>query len=276
MIKYRKAREIIDQVAEDLGSYDDQGLIDYSKLYKVIRKCNAVLGEKINPEKTEMVTISNYRGRLPEDFSNLNYALLCKTKKFNVTAPSGFQVEYKTLCEKKNGKCNPCLKECDNEHVIIQKCKEDWLEFSDLISVRVTTKSFKHCHASCPNLFVTHGTYIDIGDDGVITANFKEGDLFISYVGSMEDEDEDLLVIDHPLIEPYYEASLINQVLKLLLYNKEADVAQIYQDSLRDMGRARTQAISFYQTSGYTEIQNLFQAQRERLYNKYFAPIMGY
>lgn len=274
MIKYRRAQEIINQVADDLSSYYDQGLIDFSKLYKVIRKCNAALGEKINPEKQEVIHVKNFKSYLPEDFSALNYAFVCKTKTILAPPPpKGFQIEYKTICEGTKS-CSPCITECDNQVVIYQKLDENWTQFKDLEVVRISPKSFNKCNHDCPNVFSKSGNIFTIEEDSSITTTFETGEIYMNYVGVMENSDEDLLIIDHPLVEPYYEAELIKQILKLIVYNKDADVAQLYQDSLRELGRARKQAMDFVNTPGYDEIRNLFQSQRVRLHNKYFAPIM--
>jgi hypothetical protein len=142
-MNYKKGKIILDQVGEDLSTYDDQGFIDHSKLYKVLRTCNATLGLKLNPEKTEVLHVSNFRTRLPDDFVSLNFAFLCTIKRFNVTPPSGFHVEYKTMPEWKKNQA--CVWECENKTVIYQKCEEKWQEFSDVQLVRLTEKSFKKC-----------------------------------------------------------------------------------------------------------------------------------
>lgn len=273
MRKYRKGREIIDQVAEDLSSYDDQGLIDYTKLYKVLRKCNAALGEKINPEKEEVVQIKNFRGYLPEDFYNLNFAFICRERTFNVKPPQGFHVEYKTICKHEN-KCKPCLTECDNDYVIFQYLDDNWTQYKNLELVRVDPKSFSKCKADCPNLFAKSGNEFEIADDGMITTNFETGAIYLNYVGNLEDLDEDLLIIDHPLVEPYYEAELIRQILKNIVYNKDGEVVQLYGDAKIEASRARTQAMNFINMPEYTEIRDLYQNQRKRLYDKYFRPIL--
>lgn len=275
MIKYRKGRELIEQVADDLSSYCDQGLIDYSKLYKVLRKCNADIGEKINPEKEDMVKIKDYRGYVPLDFKTLNYAFLCKEKISHCPPPpKGFQVEYETKCVKGN-KCKPCVSECDSDYVIYQKLDDEWTQFKSLEVTRVNPSSIGRCSRSCPNMFSITGNEFDIDSNGMITTNFKDGFIYFNYVGNLEDDEDDLLILDHPLVEPYYENELIKQILKLALYNKSADVAQLYSDAKVEASRARTTAIGFTNMSEYTEIRNLVQNQRKRFYDKYFGPITG-
>lgn len=275
MIKYRKGKEIIDQVADDLGSYDDQGLIDYSRLYKILRRCNATLGEKLNPDRQAVIHVKNYRAYLPEDFVSLNYAFVCTKREVNVTPPKGFQIEYKTLCTKAKN-CDPCITECDNDYAIFQLLDDEWTQYKSLETVSVNSKSFNKCNSECPNTRVNSHRTIEIGDDGTVTTTFTNGDLYLNYVGSMENEDGELLVLDHPLVEPYYEAEVTRQILKSIVYNKDGDVGELYKDTKIEAARARTAAMSFVNTPGYDEIRNLWKSQRERLYRKYFLPIIGY
>lgn len=273
MIKYKKASLILDQVAEELNSYDEAGLIDFTKLYKVLRKCNSVLGQRINPEKQDVLTIKNFKVQLPDDFESLNLAFLCHTKKINVTPPSGFHIEYKNLCEWNSTSCGSWERDC--ETVIYQKCNEQWREFSHFDLVRVSQASYSKCGSQVPNFFSKSGNIINIGQDGWITTTFRDGDLYLSYVGSMEDEDGDLLVLDHPITESYYEAAVIHHIFKLMYRNKEDDVQQLYHDALREMEKARIKAEMFVNMTGYDELRDLYQSQRTRLWNKFALPIVG-
>lgn len=274
MIKYRKGRELLDQVSEDLISYDEGGMIDYSTLYKVLRRCNSTLGEKINPDREDVLSVENYKARIPEDFLNLNYALVCTTKKVNVTPPSGFLIEYEETCNLPYKFCSPCYSKNESNYTICQKINEQYFEFDDIKLVQVNTKSFKHCSERCPNLTVRSSYHIEIGDNGWITTNFESGNLYINYVGEMQDEDGDLLILDHPLVEQFYESAVTAHILKSAHYNKEGDYEGLYRDSLRTLSNHRSGAISFVSLSGYDEFRGLMQSQRKRFYNKYFGPIL--
>lgn len=273
-MNYRKGRELIDQVAEDLSSYDDQGLIDYSKLYKILRRCNATLGLRINPEKTEMIQIKEYKGYVPEDFKVLNHAFLCKEKVYDVCAPKKVYVEYQTLCTGDKKTCSPCLTEDCGDYAIYQLLDDNWTQFKQLEVCRATTKSFNKCTTSCPNLFSKSGNEFEIQDDGTVVTNFQNGHLYINYMGTLEDSDEDLLVLDDPLVEPYYEAELTRQILKFIAYNKDGDVANIYGDAKIEASRAKITAISYVNAIGYKELQETYKAERDKLFAQYFRPIL--
>ncbi len=272
---YRKASELIEQVSEDLDSYSDQGLIDASKLYKILRRCNGQMGQRINPEKDQVIHVKDYRSYLPEDFLSLNYAFICKTRTVNVGTPNqGFHVEYKTVCTKDN-KCKVCVDESCGEVCIYQLLDENWTQFKDVEVLRVNPKSFNMCHNKCPNTYSNSPIEMELGSDGLVTTNFQNGWLYLNYTGSMEDEDGELLILDDPNVEGYYEGEIVKQILKTALYNKNADISQIYGDAKVEASRARTQALSYVSTWGYDEMRNVFQNERKHLYNKYFRPILG-
>jgi hypothetical protein len=76
-LKYRTFDELLDSVKIDIRTYDLEGMIDDQTLIKVVQRVNYDLGLKINPNRTKMLEVSNYRAKLPSDFYVLNHALLC-------------------------------------------------------------------------------------------------------------------------------------------------------------------------------------------------------
>ena len=76
-LKYRTFEELLDSVKIDLRSFDLEGMIDDQTLIKVVQRVNYDLGLKINPNRTKMLEVHNYRAKLPSDFYVLNHALLC-------------------------------------------------------------------------------------------------------------------------------------------------------------------------------------------------------
>jgi hypothetical protein len=76
-LKYRTFDELLDSVKIDIRTYDLEGMIDDQTLIKVVQRVNYDLGLKINPNRTKMLEVSNYRAKLPSDFAVLNHALLC-------------------------------------------------------------------------------------------------------------------------------------------------------------------------------------------------------
>lgn len=77
-LKYKTFEELLDSVKIDLRTFDLEGMIDDQSLIKVAQRVNYDLGLRINPNRTKMLEIENYRAKLPSDFYVLNHALLCK------------------------------------------------------------------------------------------------------------------------------------------------------------------------------------------------------
>ena len=76
-LQYKTFDELLDSVKIDLRTYDLEGMIDNQSLIKVAQRVNYELGLRINPNRTKMLEITNFRAKLPSDFYVLNHALLC-------------------------------------------------------------------------------------------------------------------------------------------------------------------------------------------------------
>jgi hypothetical protein len=77
-LEYRTFTELLDSVKIDLRTYDLEGMIDDQTLIKVAQRVNYELGLKINPNKTKMLEVTNFRAKVPSDFYSINHALLCR------------------------------------------------------------------------------------------------------------------------------------------------------------------------------------------------------
>lgn len=76
-LQYKTFDELLDSVKIDLRTYDLEGMIDNQSLIKVAQRVNYELGLRINPNRTKMLEVTNFRAKLPSDFYVLNHALLC-------------------------------------------------------------------------------------------------------------------------------------------------------------------------------------------------------
>ena len=57
--------------------------------------------------------------------------------------------------------------------------------------------------------------------DNYILTNFTNGHVYISYQGAMEDGDGNLLVLDHPYCNEYYEYALKERILENMVFAGE-------------------------------------------------------
>ncbi len=269
MIKYKTAQQIFDSVAEDFHVYDDQGLIDYSTLIKIIRTCNSDLSLKINDESEELISIQNYSGKLPDNFEALDFALACHRETIDVTPAKGFQIEYQGSLKTKP--CSVCLEPCGPDFKVIQRCDKEYVQFDHLDVVRIVNTSVRKIKKDCINFHSRSRNEIKIEGDYVKT-NFETGNIYIKYITNMSNEDGNLLVLDHPMVNAYYEWACKKQILINLLFNNDDDVVNKIKFAQFEYDKARAVAKGFVNTEEYDEIMRVLQDNRRRFHHKYVRP----
>jgi hypothetical protein len=105
--------------------------------------------------------------------------------------------------------------------------------------------------------------------NGFIYTNLEEGSVFISYQGALEDHDGNLLVLDHPVINEYYEYAMKQRILENLYINGE-DVSQKMQLIEQRLRGARNNALSIVNTPDFAEMYKVWQMNRKAQYNRYY------
>jgi len=121
---------------------------------------------------------------------------------------------------------------------------------------------------ACPNLYVDNLNTAWI-QNGFIFTNFPNGKLYISYQGQLEDEDGNLLIPDHDMINEYYEYSIKQRILENLIMNDEpvGQKLQLVETRLR---AARNYALSIVNTPNFSEMKAVWQMNRKAQYAKYY------
>jgi hypothetical protein len=104
---------------------------------------------------------------------------------------------------------------------------------------------------------------------GFIFTNFQEGTVYVNYQGQMEDENGNLMVPDHDLLNEYYEYALKQRILENLYLNGE-DVAQRMGLIDQRLKAARNQALSLVNTPNFRELYEIWWTNRRAQYSKYY------
>lgn len=282
-LKYRTFDELLYEVASDFTTYNNENMIEPGQLIKVAQRVTYDLGLKLHGTKEVMLEIEKRKTKLPSDFYVLNYALLCNS--FTVTSPvlSGRQTENVILNSntcKKCGEPDP-LCTCQATYSVESNTGE-----KIFVQVVETRRNEVKTYNSTQRVFITDSTgKVDALDDttkgaiGYIKNGFlytniteQEGDtakLFVSYQGSLEDDDGNLLVLDHPLINEYYEYALKQRILENL-YIAGEDVVQKLQLIEQRLKAARNNSLSMVNTPDFASMYNLWRMNRKAQYNKYY------
>ena len=144
--------------------------------------------------------------------------------------------------------------------------------YSSTAPLRMRTSQEIEC--DCPNL------YWNTSDEGWLKGGFlfttrDTAKVYLNYQGAMEDENGDLLVPDHDLINEYYEYAFKSRILENLYLNGE-DVAQKMQMVEQKLKAARNAALSLVNTPNFRELQNVWLANRKAMYGRYYDMFTSY
>ena len=126
----------------------------------------------------------------------------------------------------------------------------------------------------CPNLYMKTVQQAWIKDNYFYT-NFDEARIYISYQGSLQDDEGNLMCPDHDQINEYYEYAVKERILENLFMNDENVSAklQLVQQKLRI---ARNYAKSYVNTPNFMEMKQLWEANRKAQYGKYYDQFKSY
>lgn len=167
---------------------------------------------------------------------------------------------------------NTCIKprvylDCKGDaYELIQILKTETRVFKYLYPVRFTNSQFIDC--DCPNLRMQGSNTASI-KDGFIFSSLREGNFYINYQGGLVDDDGELLVVDHPMLNDYYEYALKSRILENLLMEGENVGPQIQMIEQR-LRSARTNALSIVNTPNFSELLELHLMNRKAMYSKYY------
>ena len=267
-LNYITLDQLMSSVESDFYKFADNGMIDRGNVIKVVRKVNEDIGLKIYRDADAMVEISNFKGDLPADFSHLQMAVAV-TVEHAYMPPSVFGTHTEERPVRTFGDGGVCLKEFSGFYTVVEKWKDKVVTYNKFTPLKLCKSAMKFATENCINFGWNKAPYdIDIQGDEIITG-FREGRIYISYLTDMVDEEGNLLLLDHPLTNEYYEYAVKKHLLENYFMNNDADVQQrlgYIKGELRD---AKIRAIDFVSTPEYQEIVNTYENSRRRFYNKY-------
>lgn len=112
--------------------------------------------------------------------------------------------------------------------------------------------------------------------DGFLQTGRECATVYINYQGIMEDDDGNLLVLDHPMINLWYESEIEHRVLRNLYINGEPDIERrlAFLDKERKEHKFEAMRIAF--TPDYKLMKQTLGMARNQEYAKHFAPFSRY
>lgn len=351
-VQYKTFDELLDSVKIDLRHFDLEGMIDPQQLIKVAIRVNYELGLKVNPSRSKAIEIHKGKGRLPQDFHVLNFALLCEGHKTNAV-----KSDYKTYTEGLlegslmaqrfaqlnianvrqfsvvmdiNPGANIITHDLRTTEVIVQALAPDGTmqsfvlttidqntirlfsdataavtnvrvivigqgasnphlsaeivstpsgnavvayntngrrnEYTNLVPMRI--EKSKSVSVDCFNLN-SRDNHVAVLKNGFLVTNFDEGVVYINYQSLMEDDMGNLLVMDHPFANEFYEYALKQRIYENLYMSGE-NVANFLQLTEQKLRVARNNALSFVNTPDFRELKRVWELNRKAQYHNYY------
>lgn len=277
-LKYRTFNQLLEDVSVDFSMYALENMIEPQQLIKVVQRVNYDLGLRINMTKEVVLDIVNSKVRLPDDFYVLNYAMLCGEYTITQPAISGTHREDVVVpfVPGPLDPCTPentCLTQCGDLLQVIQTTQYETrtYEISTVISLDNNSKTIS---CDCPNL-TWKSPYKGQLKNNYIYLNLDHGKLYVNYQGTMEDEEGNLMVLDNPYVNEYYEYALKQRLLENLYMNGE-DVVQKLNLVEQRLRAARNNALSLVNTPNFAEMYKMWEMNRKAQYFKYYDMFKSY
>lgn len=272
-IKYRTFDQLLEDVSIDFSSYALEGMIEPQQLIKVAMRVNFDLGLRIQRQKQEILDVVKGKVKLPSDYYSLNFAFMTGKYRVETKIPAGTVIEDKildpgTVKLDENGcpvDSSVCMTDCGDYYQLIQKSKTDVKVYETFSQIKAVGQGIAN---SCPNSRWNKAQHIMEIRDGYIYTNFTSGKIYLNYQSQMENHEGDLIVMDHPMVNEYYEYALKQRILENMIFAGEQVSQQLNLIEVR-LRAARNNALSFVNTPDYGELQKIWQMNRRAQYDKY-------
>jgi hypothetical protein len=167
------------------------------------------------------------------------------------------------------------IKACEgeNEYQLIQRIGAGELR-SYTVFMPLKIQECTQVQCDCPNLSVQSVNIAEI-KDGYLLTNFKTGKVYVNFQGAMEDGNGNLLVLDHPYCNEYYEYALKHRILENMVFAGEQVVNQLQLIEVR-LRAARNNALSFVNTPDFKELEKVWTMNRRAMHDKYYNMFKSY
>ena len=285
-LQYRTFESVLDDIRVDMPNFAMEGRIESAQLIKVARLTNYKMGLRILQSKEKAIEVRNHLARLPDDFFVMNYAFLCGKYTVAYVPPQGTiletlmppfnQVPEILPCGMVEPVCEPipvvtgtCLTKCGTEYKLIQHLNWETREYRDFARVRFVNSKDLDC--DCPNYTMNWDTpYTASIKDGFIRTSFESGTIYINYQGSMTDNEGNLLVPDHEILNEYTEYALKQRIVENAILDGEQVDQAIVQLIEARLVPARRAARSLVTMPNFSEMAKVWALNRRAQYAKFY------
>lgn len=170
---------------------------------------------------------------------------------------------------------NSCALTCNDEVIqLVQTMTSETREYTSIMPLHITSNT-EDLNDLCPNLYWESGM-TGVMRGGWLYTSFQSGKIYLNYQGFLEDKDGNLLVPDHDGLNDYYEYAVKQRIIENLMMNDEevnGNKIQLIEQRYRV---ARNNAKSIVNTPNFEELRELYKANRNAQYSKYYDMFASY
>lgn len=267
-IEYRTFDELLSDVKNDLRMLNAENFIDSSQLIKVAMKINKELGFRIQKTKETVIEINNHKAKLPDEFLSLNYAILCGDYSRETRLPS----TVRECASNENIVCD-CTGTINETCTLIQTTLHHVTVFKEFYKIYI--KPSKYVDRECLNTAIgSDYTYSGEVRDGWLYTNVDSGNAYLCYQSQMVDDEGNLIVPNHPILNQYYESALKTRILENMMFSNEDVINKLKY--MQEMERVhRIEATGLANMPDYHEMLSLRKTNRKAMYNRYYSFIQS-
>ena len=297
--EYQKLSQVMASVRSDLQVFDDANMIDEDKCIKIIMQCNEKLGQRIYKSKSCKINVNDYRGAMPSDLWKIENIFALSTHQHSgLTYAEGggiigsTQITYTeyvppkilskdvstltTKCATEVSCCTetPCSTGCGGtcgKITYLTQEQKQYIEYNhtQLIPLTLSTSTLNNCvdYSPCSKY---RGEFSVNIEDGEFEFSFETGTIYLSYLGNMVDEDGEVLIPFHPMLNQYYEFALKEKILQDIYLNTQADVIQRLQYVSAEKSKHYYDAYTYANTAKAGQYDKMRKNREMEYYNKWY------
>lgn len=307
-LEYRTYDQLLAEIQTDFKNYDLESFINPQEFIKVAKRCNKELGLRIFKTNECVLDVENGKAKLPNNFQVLNFAFMLSSHYVIEPVISGTHVESVNLGPVYNPGPPEVIDLCapDPQPVVPQECPSCCVPYTscscNVVNVSLDCKgnnialiqNFKYHTRKwtqvAPIRIINSPDFVDFDcpnktwqapntaylRDRFIFPSFKTGKLYINYQGMMEDEEGNLLVPDHDILNEFYEYAVKQRVLENMIMNGENINGNQLQIIEARFKAARNNAYSLVNTPNFNELRQIWEVNRKAQYHNYYNMFKSY
>ena len=278
-IRYITFKQLVADVKEGLRQYDENNMIDDRRLLKHVIRCSEFLGERLHQSKQCRITVHNYSAPMPSDLwkienmygisevaNDLTYfqgifgggMIFHEDRELSPIPTEEERIQYLGILP--NDCCTPMhVSAYDSQYF-------ERVENKKIFPLVLSNNLNSKCAPYSPCGTWKDGYQVDFEDD-TFKFSFKSGEVFLSYLGDLINDEGDLLIPDNENILPFYEWTLMKVILEDLFMNSEADVINKYNLAKMNLIDAKLTAMDYVNAFKGGQLDHLSMKRKMQFYN---------